>query len=161
DFGQSPFDGSAFWLEVAVRTNTSMVSFIPLNPRQRLMATPYALYSLNAAFAAVAGTASNALTVASVPWSALTGVPPGLADGDNDTIYTAGSGLSLSQGNQFAVLFAGSGTNLTASRSDHTHSDGTGLTNINSASLTGLLNVRMNPGNIGHLNDGGSARSVS
>lgn len=39
----------------------------------------------------------------SLAWSSLTGVPAGFADGiDNDTTYTAGSGLSL-LGNQFRV----------------------------------------------------------
>ncbi len=39
---------------------------------------------------------------------------------DTDTIYTAGTGLSLVSG-QFSVDFAGSGTAATASRSDHNH----------------------------------------
>ena len=42
-------------------------------------------------------------------WSSLTGVPAGFADDvDDDTTYTAGSGLSLA-GSAFAVDFAGMG----------------------------------------------------
>ena len=54
-------------------------------------------------------------------WNTLTSVPAGFADGiDNDTIYTAGTGLQLA-GTQFNVLFGDSGTTNTVSRSDHTH----------------------------------------
>ena len=42
-------------------------------------------------------------SVTGAPWSGLTGVPTGFADGvDNDTTYTAGTGLALS-GTQFSV----------------------------------------------------------
>lgn len=46
DFG-SAFDGSALWLEIAVRTN-GPGSFISLAPRPALTASPYALYALSA-----------------------------------------------------------------------------------------------------------------
>ncbi|MBN1889354.1 MAG: tail fiber domain-containing protein [Thermoflexales bacterium] len=38
-----------------------------------------------------------------VAWSGLTEVPAGLDDGDDDTTYTAGTGLSLEAGNVFSV----------------------------------------------------------
>lgn len=88
DFGASAFNGEARYLDVAVRPGASTGSYTPLTPRQPLTATPYALQSL----------ASG-----SVPWSGVTGVPAGLADGvDNDTTYTAGTGLVLS-GGQFGI----------------------------------------------------------
>ncbi len=84
DFG-SVFDGAALWLEVAVRPGSSTGSYTTLNPRQNLTAAPYALYSQNA------------------PWDGLSGVPAGFADNvDNNTTYTAGSGLTLSA-NQFSL----------------------------------------------------------
>lgn len=43
DFGSAAFNGADRWLELAVRTNTSSAAFQPLNPRQRITATPYAL----------------------------------------------------------------------------------------------------------------------
>jgi hypothetical protein len=46
DFGSGGFDGSARWLEIAVRTNGSGL-FTGLTPRQPLTASPYALYALN------------------------------------------------------------------------------------------------------------------
>jgi hypothetical protein len=55
-----------------------------------------------------------------VSWSLLSGVPFGLDDGDDDTTYAAGSGLSL-VGDTFSVDFAGSGTESTSARSDHRH----------------------------------------
>ncbi len=55
------------------------------------------------------------------PWTTLTGVPAGFADGvDADTTYSAGAGLTLT-GTTFAVAFGGSGTAATAARSDHAH----------------------------------------
>ncbi len=53
-------------------------------PDVRIASVPYALQ------------AEEAKTAASVPWSGLTGVPAGFADGvDDDTTYTAGTGLTL------------------------------------------------------------------
>lgn len=76
DFG-SVFDGTALWLEIAVRQGSSTGSYTPLGPRQPLMAAPYAQYSQNA------------------PWNGISNVPPDLADGDDDTTYAAGFGLDL------------------------------------------------------------------
>ena len=49
DFGPSAFDGTAHWLEIAVRPGGSAGGFTPLNPRQPLTPTPYALYALTPA----------------------------------------------------------------------------------------------------------------
>lgn len=87
DFGASAFDGQARYLEIRVRP-AGLGIFTQLMPRQPITATPYALYSSSAA---------------AVPWTGVSGVPGGLADGmDNDTQYTAGTGLTLS-GQQFSV----------------------------------------------------------
>ena len=42
DFG-NVFDGTAYWLEVGVRTNGSTGNFVTLTPRQALTAVPYAV----------------------------------------------------------------------------------------------------------------------
>jgi len=79
DFGASAFNGQRLWLEVSVRPGDSLDSYTLLTPRQELTAAP------------------NALFARSAPWSGLSGVPAGFADGsDNDTTYSAGTGLSLS-----------------------------------------------------------------
>jgi hypothetical protein len=128
DFGGSAFAGDARWLEVEVRCPAASGSYTTLTPRQALTAAPYAL------------------RVKSAPWSGLTGVPAGFADGeDNDTIYTAGAGLTLT-GSQFSLTFAGSGSANTAARSDHNHwgqswtssSGGAGLSVTNSGTGSGL-----------------------
>jgi hypothetical protein len=69
DFGPGAF-GGARWLEITV-------GGVTLSPRQPLTAAPAALYA------------------AAAPWSGLSGVPADLADGDDDTTYTAGKGLAL------------------------------------------------------------------
>ncbi len=85
DFGSAPFQGDARWLAIAVRCPAGSGSYTALNLRQTLTAAPYALYSKTA------------------PWSGLSGVPAGFADGvDNDTTYTAGTGLTLA-GTQFSL----------------------------------------------------------
>jgi hypothetical protein len=117
DFGAGVFTGEARWLELAIRTNGGGV-FTPLSPRQPLTPTPCALYATNAGFANAAASASAA---SSVPWSGLTGLPAGFADGvDNNTTYSAGVGLTLA-GTVFTANFAGTGAASTVARSDHQH----------------------------------------
>jgi hypothetical protein len=62
DFGSGVFDGTARWLEVAVRANGSG-SFVTLVPRQALEGTPYAQY------APTAGTAAQASAVTTDVWT--------------------------------------------------------------------------------------------
>jgi len=100
DFGAAAFRGQARYLEVAASCPVES-EFVAL-PRQELTGSPYALWAMGA------------------PWTGLTGVPVDLADGDQDTTYSAGTGLSL-VGGQFSVNFAGTGSAATASRSDHNH----------------------------------------
>jgi trimeric autotransporter adhesin len=78
------FEGDARWLAIQVDCEGSG-AFETLSPRQPLTATPYAFYSLK------------------VPWTGITGIPADIADGDDDTIYTAGDGLVLSSGNVFSA----------------------------------------------------------
>jgi len=79
DFGTGRFQGDGRWLDIQVRCPTGQGQYVQLTPRQELTAAPYAVYSKAA------------------PWSGLAGVPAGFADGvDNDTIYSAGTGLILS-----------------------------------------------------------------
>lgn len=77
DFGENVFAGEPRYLEIAVRSAGSATSHVTLAPRQPLTPTPYALYA------------------ATAPWSGLGDVPVGLADGDDDTTYAPGTGLTL------------------------------------------------------------------
>ena len=90
DFG-AVFDGSLRYLEISVRPSGSGDVYAVLSPRQALTAAPNAIY------------ASSAGSADSVPWSGITGIPAGFADGvDDDTTYEAGSGLTLTS-NSFSV----------------------------------------------------------
>jgi hypothetical protein len=110
DFGAGVFNGTAYWLEIAVRPGASSGAFSLLDPRQPVTPTPEAIHAARA------------------PWSGLSGVPAGFADGvDNNTTYTAGAGLALA-GTQFSVNFGGSGSASTAARSDHSHPPGDAAT---------------------------------
>jgi hypothetical protein len=76
DFGSGALDGEARWLGIHLQCagDPGMVDL----GLQALTPTPYAL---------------------SAPWSGLSGVPAGFADGiDNNTTYNAGTGLDLDHG---------------------------------------------------------------
>ncbi|MFL5802785.1 MAG: hypothetical protein ACJ8CR_13720 [Roseiflexaceae bacterium] len=116
DFGAAAFDGNGRWLQVAVRCPTGVGGFTTLLPRQPLAPAPYAV---------------RATTAGSVPWSRITGIPAGFADGiDNGgASYSAGLGLTL-VGTQFQVAvplnLSGSITSpIIAAQSSG--ADGTGL----------------------------------
>ena len=49
DFGNGVFDGSARWIQIAVRKSGSEDGFTVLEPRQAVTATPYALYAMTPA----------------------------------------------------------------------------------------------------------------
>lgn len=85
DFGPTAFNGDGRMLDIAVQCPGDS-DYVPLG-QQAVQASPYALYAVQA------GTA---------PWSGITGVPADIADGDANTTYTAGAGLSLA-GTQFSV----------------------------------------------------------
>ncbi|OPZ29893.1 MAG: hypothetical protein BWZ02_00911 [Lentisphaerae bacterium ADurb.BinA184] len=93
DFGQA-FAGDARWLETTVTCPAGTGTPTVLTPRQRVTATPCAQFAQGA------------------PWSGLTDLPPGFADGvdnDADTTYAAGTGLELA-GTVFAIAPQGVGT---------------------------------------------------
>ncbi|QOJ00287.1 MAG: hypothetical protein HRU70_07215 [Phycisphaeraceae bacterium] len=82
------FPGDQRFLEIDVRSPAGVGGFTTLAQRQAIRPSPYAIRSLNAAAA---------------PWTGLTDIPAGFADGiDNDTQYTAGQGLTLN-GTTFSI----------------------------------------------------------
>jgi hypothetical protein len=83
DFGAA-FDGHARWIEIGVRPGASSGAFTTLGARQPIAPAPHALFSESSATSV---TATTSATSASTPWSGITGVPAGFADGvDNDTL---------------------------------------------------------------------------
>jgi len=94
DFGATPFAGQQRFVELRVRPGASTTGYTILAPRQLVRPTPEAL---------------RADAASAAPWSGLTGVPAGFADGiDNNsggtvTSVTAGTGLS-------GGMITGSGT---------------------------------------------------
>jgi hypothetical protein len=73
--GADDFGSATRYLQTSVDTGGGLVDF----PRQQLTSAPYAFQANEAAHAATADTADSA------PWSGLTGVPAGFADGiDNE-----------------------------------------------------------------------------
>ena len=63
DFDDS-FNGTAYWLEIGVRTNGMLTDFVTLLPRQSIQGVPYALFSKTAGTANLATTAEFAKSVA-------------------------------------------------------------------------------------------------
>jgi hypothetical protein len=87
DFGAGAFRGEARWLEVAVRPGASTGAYTLLGSRQELKPAPNAVFSSAAA---------------DVPWTGVSGKPPGFADNvDNDsggTVTTVSTGAGLTGG---------------------------------------------------------------
>lgn len=97
DFG-NVWNGSDRYLQIAVRPAGSG-PYTVLSPRVKVSRAPYSHL------------ATRAL---GVPWSGITGIPDGFADGiDNDTLYFAGAGLQLS-GNVFSIANGGVTTSMIA-----------------------------------------------
>ena len=85
DFGSGVFAGNPRWLQIAVRCPAGSGTYTTLTPRQALTSAPYAVYAGGS------------------PWSGLTGIPAGFADGvDDGSAYTAGAGLIL-DGYEFSL----------------------------------------------------------
>lgn len=95
-------DHGTLYLGIAVNTAAEMT------PRFGVATAPfagYAQYCDDAATVAGMDPTTFRTTATKIDWSDLdaTSIPSGLSDGDNDTLYTAGTGLTLSSGNQFAA----------------------------------------------------------
>jgi hypothetical protein len=101
DFGAAAFAGDARWLEIAVRSPAGSGSYTTLSPRHELTPTPYALFAQTGSATALQGRpVSSAAPGAGqvLEWDGI-GWAPGT---DNDTTYTAGTGLTLA-GTQFSL----------------------------------------------------------
>ena len=78
-------------------------AFAQLSPDQRLGSVGYAMKAGHADQAQIATQADNATSANQIAWTGITGIPAGFADGvDDDTTYSAGTGLSLS-GTTFSI----------------------------------------------------------
>lgn len=105
--GQStPLDLSTFNDNGALFLGMAVDNAAEMAPRFVVATAPYAGYAQYCDDAAsVGGIVPGDIRLTSDPllWSDLSGVPVSLADGDQDTTYTSGPGLSLSVGNQFSA----------------------------------------------------------
>ena len=95
------FDDPTRYLQVSVDTGGGFVDL----PRQQLASVPYALQAEEARQASTAITATVAISATQAPWTGLTGVPSGFADGVDDT----GSG-----GYEHIIVVAKSGGDYTS-----------------------------------------------
>jgi hypothetical protein len=112
------FDNPTRYLEVRVDSGDGQAVL----PRQPLASVPYALQAELAAHAATALNASLAASATQAPWSGLTGVPEGFADGvDDGAVYSAGNQLEL-EDDSFNVV-EGAGSDLDADRLDGQEGD--------------------------------------
>lgn len=135
NFGDKCFDGTPYWLEMAVRTNGES-GFTTLSPRRPLSPAPYAIYATTAGEARTVA-ASNVVGVLSAAQVPLP--PANVALLERDQTFTGNNRFSspvelTNAANQVAGKFTGDGaalTNLTA----------TALVGIapSAASLTGPL----------------------
>jgi hypothetical protein len=99
-FGPTAYNGDARWLAIAVRCPTNTGGFTALTPRQALAPTPYAHYAL------AAGSAS------AVPWTGITGMPAGFADGVDDVGGGGAAWQLTGNGGTIASNFLGTTDNV-------------------------------------------------
>jgi hypothetical protein len=124
DFG-SVWTGESRYLEISVR-RAGTGSYTVLSPLVPITNTPYAIF------------ARQAQSAQQVPWSGITGMPAGFADGiDNDTTYSAGAGLQLS-GNTFSIAPEGIVSNMLANSSVTTPKIASGAVTDEKLSNTGV-----------------------
>jgi hypothetical protein len=88
DFGEEVFNGDPRWLEIYVRLNGGGTEYTLLEGRQLITFVPYAIYALESG---------------GVDWGDIHNRPGGLDDGDQNTTYSAGTGLNLT-GTTFNVM---------------------------------------------------------
>ncbi len=92
DFGAGVFNGTTYWLEIAVSTNGAN-SFSTLAPRQPISPTPYAIYSTAAGSANIAATAASANSVSAANISgalALGQLPPAVVTNGASGVNVSG-----------------------------------------------------------------------
>jgi hypothetical protein len=124
DFGAAPFDGSALWLEIGVRTNSSTAAYTILQPRQPLSATPYATFASVAG--AIAGGQTNSPVYASLTLAGATNV---VISATNDYVVTTPSATNT-------IIVTGAG--LTDANGVYTLQSSSPLVYVNTQGLSFL-----------------------
>jgi trimeric autotransporter adhesin len=99
DFGPGVFNGTAYWLQIGVRTNGTG-AFASLSPRQELTPTPYAIFAEGANAAGLSG---------AIPTASLSGTYGGSVSFTNPGNVFAGKGSGLTNVNAAALGGLGSG----------------------------------------------------
>jgi len=84
------FNGTAYWLEIGVRTNGSTNAFTILSPRQPLTPTPYAITASN-----LTGVLSAAQLTGSIPATVISGTFSNSVSFTNSANVFAGNGSGL------------------------------------------------------------------
>lgn len=114
DFGPATFNGTAYWLAVAVRP-AGGGAFTALEPRQPLLAVPYAMHAANAGVAAAL--TANAVNTASIKDGAVTAIKIATnqvvtsLNGLRDAVQLSGTnGIAItSRGNTLVLSATGGG----------------------------------------------------
>jgi hypothetical protein len=101
DFGVGAFDGNARWLAITVKC-LGDAAFVSL-PRQPITPAPYSLYAAKVPWTGItnipAGFADGVdNTTTTITWTDILSRPIGLDDGDDNTTYAPGYGLGLAAG---------------------------------------------------------------
>lgn len=136
------FDGTAYWLEIAARTNGGG-ALMPLSPRQPILPIPYSIYAANSGNAATAATANTATIANSVSATNIVGTLP-LASLSGPVITNNQNGVTLNgtfSGNGTLPWTVISGTNVQALPNR-------GYLVTNDAPVTIALPVSPNPGDL-------------
>jgi hypothetical protein len=169
DFGADIFSGPNRWLEIGVRSNSTIAAFITLSPRSELTPSPYAIFAGGANAAGLRGIidsnniAPASITSAMLAAGSVTGVQlaPGSVGTDNlaagavtaDKVATTSDWFALTIPNPTPNDFDRFGSSVAAFGNDRViigaPEDDTGATNSGAAYLFGadgrLLTIFSNP----------------
>jgi hypothetical protein len=118
DFGSGIFDGKAYWLEVAVRPNGSVSSYVVQSPRVQIRPVPNALFAATADTANSAnGVAANAVNGTGIQNNSITAnkissgqVVKSLNGLRDDVTLSAGAGITLGTNGNSLSISANSGS---------------------------------------------------
>lgn len=119
DFGASPFNGTARWLEIGARTNGSASAYVVLAPRTPVSPVPYAMFANTEALAAQVAALMTQLAALSNHFT--TNIPAGVpvvSANALDPVFL-GQGLQLFQSVPAPAWGNGTATGVPSGRSGH------------------------------------------
>lgn len=154
DYGAGVFDGSARWIEIAVRTNSAAAVFVPLAPRQPITAAPYAIFASGGPGAAGPWALTGTHIFNTNSGNVGIGMPKPAAK-----LHIAGGDLLIDDGSNFRMA-NGLDPNIETVFLDSQFFGGS-LLRLRDNAGTGTIELRSDSGQVSLFNSGGARVTLS